>query len=446
MRLSWIAASCVLAACSDSSVVVGDLQEITTLRAVPNRDLDVLFVVDNSPSMAEQQASLAANFTRMIDVLEQLDGGIPNLHIGVVTSDMGTSSTQGPPGPAIGTIGQGGCANAGNDGGLQHRSTALTGNYILDVALPDGSRQRNYTGALRDVFGDIALVGAGGCGFEQHLASMRRALVNPTNAGFLRPNANLAVVIIADEDDCSAFAPGLFSTDTANFGPLASFRCSRFGLRCDPDDMNTPGPKHDCVPRVASPLVEEVQPFVDALLAAKPDPRYVMVSAIIGDPTPVDFEIQNLNGMNELALAASCTFNGPTGPETAAPGVRLAAFLDAFPGRSQLTSICNADLSGALSQIGTSAKKLVGDPCLEGALADASPDPGLQPACEVLDIRDSDPTPTALPACGSGASDCYEIAPDPVACPASPENLRVRFHRTAVAEDTWTHVRCQVRQ
>src|SRR5688500_10426668 len=95
-----ICASLALAACQ-TSVIVGDLQEITTLRAFPNPNLDILFVIDNSPYMIEQQASLAANFTRMIDVLDQLDGDLPNLHIGVVTSDVGTTSRTAPPAPMI---------------------------------------------------------------------------------------------------------------------------------------------------------------------------------------------------------------------------------------------------------------------------------------------------------------------------------------------------------
>lgn len=433
-----------LAACH-SSVVVGDLEEITALRAVPNPNLDILFVIDNSASMTEQQASLALNFPRMIDVLEQLDGGLPNLHIGVVTSDMGTSARATAPGAAIGTIGQGGCAGYGENGALRSGSL-ITGNFISDVALADGTRAKNYSGDLRDAFGEIARVGAVGCGFEQHLSAMANALSNPANAGFLRADANLAVVIIADEDDCSALDAALFGPDSAQLGVLQSFRCARFGVKCA-EDMDTVGAKTNCEPRATSPLVVDVQPFVNELLAAKPDPRTIMVAAIVGPPTPVEVQIQAFNGMNQPGLVPSCVFAGPTGNELADPAVRLAAFLDAFPGRSQLTSICDADLSGALSQIGTSAKKLLGDPCLDAQnLADASPDPGLQPACEVLDIRDSSPrTPTLLPTCGPSGTDCFEITADAVACPAAPENLRVRVRRTSAPSlDTWTHVRCQL--
>lgn len=429
-----------LAACN-TSVVVGDLEEITALRAVNNPNLDILFVIDNSASMTEQQASLAQNFPRMMDVLEQLDGGLPNIHIGVVTSDMGTLAYANGPGPGIGTIGQGGCTGDG-DGGALH-----LGKFLSDVALADGTRERNYAGSLRDAFGELANVGAIGCGFEQHLLAMSHAFANPANAGFIRPDANLAVVIIADEDDCSALDASVLGPDSAALGPLHSFRCTRFGVECG-EDMLQPGVKTNCRPRATSPLIADVKPFVDELLAVKSDPRHIMVAAIAGPPAPVEVAIQAINGINGPMLQPSCTFAGIAGPEYADPAVRLAAFLDEFPGRSQLTSICNADLSGALSKIGSSAKKLLGDPCLDAQnLYDRSPDPGIQPACEVLDIRDSSPAaPTVLPVCGvDSGSDCYDIDADPVVCPSAPENLRVRIRRaSAPTADTWTHVRCQL--
>jgi hypothetical protein len=174
-----------------------------------------------------------------------------------------------------------------------------------------------------------------------------------------------------------------------------------------------------------------------------------MVAAIVGDPKPFALEMRSPPGGGNLqpALAHSCQFEGSTGPEVADPAVRIQAFLDAFPGRSQLTSICSSDLSAPLETIGATAKKLVGDPCLDSMeLADSSPDPGLQPACEVVDIRDSAPNaPRDLPGCTPGSTDCYEIVGDKAACPTAPENLRVRFRRsTEVAADTWTHVRCQL--
>ena len=44
---------------------------------------------------------------------------------------------------------------------------------------------------------------------------MKRALdgSNPENEGFLRDDAFLAVIFVADEDDCSAFSRGVFDPD-----------------------------------------------------------------------------------------------------------------------------------------------------------------------------------------------------------------------------------------
>jgi len=438
-----------LLACNTPDIVVGDLQEVTVMRAVPNPDLDLLFVIDNSPSTADKQASLVENFPRFIDRLAQLDGGLPNLHIGVVTSDMGTQgSAVATPGPAFGTIGLGGCAGLGDDGVLRHGPSSRVESFIIDVAGPTG-RVRNYDGDLRDEFSNLARVGSGGCGFEQHLAAMRRSLTNPANAAFFRPEANLAVVILADEDDCSALDPALFGPASAALGPLVSFRCFDFGVVCDKDAPRTPGAKQHCQPRKDSRLVEGVAPFVDALLAAKPDPRQVMVAGIIGDPAPVDVEIvAPPGGPGSPALVASCLFDGRTGQERADPAVRLAAFLDGFPGRTQLTSICNSDLSSSLDAIGGTAKQLIGDPCIDTSLlADSSAEPGIQPACEVTDVRDAAPDqPASLPACPSGtaAADCYRFVSDATACPAGDDHLRVQLQRLrAATPDVWTHVRCQ---
>ncbi|MBL9017559.1 MAG: VWA domain-containing protein [Myxococcales bacterium] len=445
-RLGLLALS--LAACHDT-IVVGGLQEVAAVRSIPNRDLDLLFVIDNSASTGDKQAALAAAFPRMMDVLSQIDGGLPNLHIGVVTTDMGTSSSgDALPAPAIGQLGAGGCAGRGDDGALK-RTPTMTEAFLSDVEGPGGTRVRNYSGTLREVFGELAHVGYTGCGIEQPLAAMKRALGNPANAGFLRDGANLAIVILADEDDCSLATGALLGPDSQNLGPLDSFRCFRFGVECA-EDTNTIGPKTGCMAATASPYVDDLNPFVDAILAAKSDARMVMTAAIVGDPTPVAVELRQPpgGGTPAPALAHSCTFDSPAGVAVADPGVRLAGLLESFPGRSALTSICSADLTNPMQLIGDSAKKLMGDTCLDTTtLADVSPtDDGVQPSCEVADIRDSAPgAVTMLPLCSSGAPDCYELVADAAVCPATADHLRVKIHRSAtVPEDSWTYIRCQL--
>src|SRR5262245_41344309 len=50
--------------------------------------IDILFVVDDSPSMEEEQANLVKNFKAMIDVLKARPGGLPDVHLGVVSSSL----------------------------------------------------------------------------------------------------------------------------------------------------------------------------------------------------------------------------------------------------------------------------------------------------------------------------------------------------------------------
>jgi hypothetical protein len=436
-----------LLGCHSSTEPDGELHEVAMMKAIPNRDLDILFVIDNSPSMADQQVALAAAFPQMIDVLGQIDGGLPNLHIGVVTSDMGTSATASTtPAPAIGQIDQGGCSGRGDDGRLQ-TVAAMTDNFLSDVDHA-GTRVRNFTGELRDVFGELARVGAGGCGFEQHLSAMQQALTRPDNANFIRPDANLAVVILADEDDCSARSATLFGQDVTTLGPLQSFRCFRHGVTCDPD-VSSIGGKHNCEPRADSPYIEALGPFIKTLRDVKPDPRMLMVAGIVGDPAPVSVELQTPPGGGSPipALTHVCSFETPSEVSIADPAIRLGAFLDAFPGHSTLTSVCSDDLSNPLSVIGQTAKKMIGDPCLDTRLlADASSELlGVQPSCEVVDENELTGIAVPLAPCSPLDSDCFEIVEDLLACPATGDHLRVRVRRTAaVTEDTWTHVRCQL--
>ena len=53
-----------------------------------NRDVDVLFVIDNSASMGEEQATLAANFAAFVGVLEQSHVRA-DYRIAVTTTDNG---------------------------------------------------------------------------------------------------------------------------------------------------------------------------------------------------------------------------------------------------------------------------------------------------------------------------------------------------------------------
>ena len=159
--------------------------------------IDVLFVVDNSHAMQPAQDALIAGFAQFISDLENAAGGTVDLHVGVITPDVG-----------VGPWDVGSCDDRGDDGKLQAVARVPgcappSDPFVAYKKTNDGSVVGNYSGSLAETFSCIAAVGVDGCGYEQPLEAVRRALdgSNPDNAGFLRPAAHLAVVIVSDEDD-----------------------------------------------------------------------------------------------------------------------------------------------------------------------------------------------------------------------------------------------------
>lgn len=441
-------AGCGLYVKGDDDVTVGALQEVLVVPAMPTKDLDLLFVVDDSSSMSDKQAHMIESFPKFMDQLTSLPAGMPNVHIGVVTSDMGTRAEDGTTAPGVGgTVG--GCNGQGKAGALQNaNATTLSGRFISDVEAGSGGRMQNYTGELRDVFSAIATVGSSGCGFEQHIAATKAALdpANTANAGFLRPDANLGVIVLADEDDCSQAHAGLLTSDTTQLGPLQSFRCTRYGVTCDDggttsEDMNLVGPKSGCHANNASQYLSDVPSFVAFLKNLKADPSQVAFAAIVGPTTPFETELRAPGGSTQVipALAHSCN---SAQTEVADPAVRLAEVADQFGARGTVESICQADLSLPLTGVGLSMRSMMtSDGCLAKQLVDTNSDrTGIQPLCAVEDGG------AAVPSCEDNASgDCWRAIVDGSTCPDSPDHLRIEIERAAMPiSQRYAHVRCLV--
>ena len=153
----------------------------------------------------------------------------------------------------------------------------------------------------------MAFLGITGCGLEQHLLSLSRALgadgFDPPgeNQGFLRPDAYLGIVIIANEDDCSArdgANSALFGTApntlAGTFGPVQSFRCNEFGHTCGRGAPNRNAPNNmatdmvtytDCVSNETSAVPQAGRAFVTEIKSLKADPaNQILVAAIVGVP------------------------------------------------------------------------------------------------------------------------------------------------------------------
>ncbi|MGE0550565.1 MAG: hypothetical protein AB7O24_03165 [Kofleriaceae bacterium] len=431
---------------SEVPIAQGKVQ-VERYPAVERRNLDILFVIDNSGSMEQEQNSLKANFGKFISVLQSLEGGLPNIHLGVVTSDMGTSALDGNA-PGIG-----GCTGTGEGGTL--RSLPGGGpNFLSDIDDGAGGRARNYSGNLTDAFAQLATVGINGCGIEQHLEAMKRALDgNPANNGFLRddPNTILAVVVIADEDDCSLAENALFDGNQSDqrFGDRVNFKCAKQGVQCDTPatDLETPGPRQDCYPRETDSQLTGLRRYVEFLNGLKTDPKSIVVAGIVGNVEP----FATLSDRGVTVLDDSCEYNSPTGErQFAYPAIRIAGFLDQFPDRNLTTTICSGDLSQPLVDIGRLINNAKGNPCLDLQLADVSPADGNQYDCTVLEVRSlpdgSDQELGVIAQCDANRSKvpCWHIEESPERCEftAAP-HLELMIERDAVpAPDVYIKASC----
>ena len=454
----------VLTGCPDRTISeVSPEQGRVEYKDIPvnvNRKVDILFVIDDSPSMLDKQTNLKANFPNFINVLNTIQGGLPDVHIGVVTSDLGTSGADGMNAPSIGGSAQGGCSGTGKAGALQtYGTTLVTGKYISDAppTVMGGMRMTNYTGTLAAAFSAIASAGANGCGFEQHIEAAKRALQpsNTANAGFLRSDAFLAVIIIADEDDCSMEHSTLLAADTSQLGPLQSFRCTRYGITCDtggstPDAMNQVGPKSACHSNESGQYLTKIADYVTFFKGLKPDDNSkVIMAAISGVTTPVETELRAPSGSTTAipALAHSCTYTDPSNsPEVADPAIRIHELLDSFPNRSTFSTICQQDLSGGLTLIAQLLKTALGSPCIDGTLADVDPNtPGPQYDCSVSDVQNygkANQQETILPECNNLTTPasstnvpCWAIETDPMCSAGQHLTLKIERGGTATPPD-----------
>ena len=458
-RLPCALSMMLLAACPSRDISKLDPEPAKEVyKEIPvtsNRNIDILFVVDNSDSMREEQVNLANNFPRFIQVLDGIEGGRPSIHLGVVSSDMGI-----PP------YGAESCSGNGDDGLLQNtpRTTGCNApkngaRFLEDIALTGGGRQTNYDGNLEDAFSCIAQLGTSGCGLEQHLASMKRALDGsvPANDGFVRDGAYLAIIIMGDEDDCSARDNSVFnpSRDLDNInsplGVFASYRCTEFGVTCDGLSSlpRAAGDYQSCQPRGDSYLYHP-QYFVDFLRQRKVDPNLLIAAAIVGNPTPLGVFI---NDKGAPTLKNSCvSANGK-----ADPGVRQKYFVDQFGTQGTFVSICQDNFDDALDQIAKLLTKVIGTPCLDDDVkpVDINPsEPGLQLECLVYD-KNSNPTggtvETIIPRChmvdaNTPKTDnlpCWWTNVDNTKCMDSATGLTLHVERAAdPAATTRVVVRC----
>ncbi len=184
-------------------------------------NVDVLFVIDDSGSMADQQASLAASVPGFIAGIEQKLADADSLHVGVVTSDAYTYNEAG-----CRQLGDLVTQTGGQNSSNQVCTPFASGGRYLDETEPDFDSK----------FACIAKVGTLGDDDEKMMGAMLGALEparndpGGCNEGFHRLDSLLVVVLVTDEDD----APEPYGCDPNDvFGTNG---CDTVGSGGTPDD------------------------------------------------------------------------------------------------------------------------------------------------------------------------------------------------------------------
>lgn len=399
--------------------------------------LDVLFVIDDSLSMKDEQEQLGIWSSELFDVLSG-SGELPDLHIAVTSSSVAI--------PEILRCETGGGLHVGG-AVLQH------GQFIRDVAGPAG-RERNYAGTLTETFAKMARVGDDGCGFEQPFKAARQALSSygSGSKGFLRDDALLLVVFVTDEDDCSAQGSALFADQYADacsqMGPITSYRCFEHGVRChDGKGSRAFGERRDCRPNEGSPYVESVSGFADFLKGLKQNPAQVIVAGIYGKPNQVTaIPDERITTYSTPRLADVCGSGGKEG-SGATPAIRMNALMAEFGGRASQSSICESELSWAMRDVGLVTRgAATRSHCLRGALSDVDPAaPGIQPACRVevaSDVGTNLATRGQLPPCDRAEGKrCFTID---IEAECADTETQLAFHVLDRADNETLTVTCDV--
>lgn len=258
--------------------------------AAPDK-LDVLVVISNAPGTAALQQRLSRAMPALVEGLTQ--AGI-DAHIGVTTGDASNLD-------AFGSLRSG--VGDGCDDAPRFFATAQAGG--------DAARFASCN----------VLQGSSGPAQQQPLRAAERALTllasdpDPAlgNAGFVRPDARLLVLVASDRDDCSSDAP----------------------LSID-DAPNTPT---GCA--WSSATLSDIDATASALFGLKADLSATSVALITGselDATPARPE----------PLDIACA-DGQMNPVY--PAARLLTFADRFAPNALFEPACSASFSGTMRRV-----------------------------------------------------------------------------------------------
>lgn len=410
----------------------------------PNRNVDILFVLDNSGSMAEEQGNLARNFAAFVGVLET-ESVDANYRIAVTTTDVDTGGLCPQSTPEQGNFVMSSCRSRiedftamSRDGHVDARAEACESacpaewsDFRTSPTAIDASSERSSRPWMERIDGTTNLPeglttaeafacfgpqGIVGCGLEAPLEAMYLALTRTTandqdEYGFLRDDALLAIVFVTDEVDCSMRPQtrdvfgndGLmaFWNDAQAEGTGQNATCWAAGVACD-DDANgvrhcepanvgrdgRPADEDDAVLHPMSRYITLIDHVIERKRQVRPDAA-VFVSVISGVPTSYrggDLSYPHPDGsdfVHEFGTAPGCSGNG-----LAVPPVRLRAFAESFSEDDEqvVFSVCSESYVEALQSIAHALEARFVPACIQSCPADVDPTTSrYEPNCNVVE-------------------------------------------------------------
>ena len=363
----------------------------------PSDEVDILFVIDNSGSMGEEQARLSESIASFTAPLQ--DAGM-SVRLAVTTTDDGSYWCEGAGvrTPESGSFVLSSCRTRPGDFYIDGADTVEEAicrpfcdeEVVVGAGTPpwvEFGTSHNFEGNIDDVLRCALPQGITGCGFESTLESASKALLRAEStgapeSGFVREAAHLAIVFITDEADCS-FNPGhqlmVFGEEGVGnqvFWSLpdqpspSSAVCWNAGVDCDFSldqdqctavDKNVDGgPATDADDAAIYPVDRfrsQLESIRESKLAFGAD---VFTFGIVGVPSdyPEVGRIAYAEGptnddpgsfQNRFGIGPGCTSQ----VAEAVPPVRIRELVEnsAWGDNGQLYSICDSDFGPALADI-----------------------------------------------------------------------------------------------
>ncbi len=451
-----------------------------------SHDADILFVVDNSGSMAGEQAQLGKSFEAFQKKLDE-NFGPGRYRIAVVTTGL-----ESPGCPPCDTLPAGrSCINeTGENGRFQDRRGCIFENgacqsepggdapvfdFVTDPSCRIvGSQNKSCFYDSATLRGTV-MAGVEGCGYERGLAAAKYALsknlLETYNAGFLHEDAVLIVVIVSDEEDCGEV--GDVDENTAASANMCYYAAKGTGPRGENADPVTGKPYR----------LTPVSDYFEFFMALKGHrPGMVKFAAIVGlgDPdrpqdTTIEYDEQP-GSPGQFVIRPACATPSPcasaAGYCEARPGTRYVElyrlFAQASPSDALIDTICQNDFSKTLEKVATFTacpeyfmlRKQILDPALSAVYLNGALVPRYSCATAEAIIPCGGPSDTAACPAGvpcvetwsycrpdthpekhtGGAVTCEAGAPTCDLCPGGTIAFAAHYDPCLFVKEGWIHI------